>query len=280
MAFAEVRIEKTGKHGKQFQLLSTLLHAHVRSVLLKSNQIPSVLSARTLSGECTWNPAQTCHSEEASPIPQQSFAFHFFFASTREAESYRGPCLSGHLFSSDAGPSRKTVWYGADAWLISLASRTSLRRVQGGVAFRGDKPGWRLGEMEWVAPRVSVTTALVICCTVSRWSEEVAGCDWAVSAWQADSYDQQYASHSSNNSKIILHRPWLILVEKTYLSTNTCSSFVNHAPEDWLIRIGIYSLSRSNAQQWHVFLLWHICHMRNIFSSDITDITECEDWVG
>lgn len=70
---------KSGKHGKQFQPLSVPLHAHVRSALLKSNKIPSVLSARPLSGECTRSPAQTCHTEEASPIPQQSFALIFFF---------------------------------------------------------------------------------------------------------------------------------------------------------------------------------------------------------
>lgn len=129
------------------------------------------------------------------------FIFYFLFASTQGAASYRGPCLSVHLFSSDAEPSRKTVWYGTDAWLISPPAGTWLCREHGGVAFREDKPGWRLGEMKWVAPSATVTTAPVIYSTVRWWSEEVAGCDWDISVWHVNGFDQQYDSHSSKNSR-------------------------------------------------------------------------------
>lgn len=38
-----LKLKNREKHGKQFQLLSALLNAHVRCALLKSNKIPSVL---------------------------------------------------------------------------------------------------------------------------------------------------------------------------------------------------------------------------------------------
>lgn len=146
------------------------------------------------------------------------------------------------------------VWYRGLAHLPGVKDLVAQRTR--GVAFREDKPGWRLGEMEWVAPHASVTTAPVICCTVRLWSEEVDECDWAVSVWQADSFYQQYTSHTSKNSNTILQRHWFTQAEKTYFLTNRCSVFVNHSPEDWLICIGIYSSSRPTAQQWRV-LLWN-----------------------
>lgn len=91
------------------------------SAFFESNQIPCALSARPLSGECTWSRAQTCHSEEAKrPYAHQKNACPppntphtpviciSVFASTRRAASYHGPGLSLNFSSSVAGPSWKT----------------------------------------------------------------------------------------------------------------------------------------------------------------------------
>lgn len=182
---------KTGKLGKQFHLLSALLHAHVRSALLESNKIPSVLSAHPLSGECTWSPAQTCHSEEASPIPQQSFAFHFLFSfcfNSRSCVLSKALLISPFVFQwCRVFPKNSMAWYERLAHLPGV--KTLAVHRTGGVAFREDKPGWRLGEIEWVAPSATVTTAPVMFRTVRWWSEEVAGCDWDISVWQTDDFN-------------------------------------------------------------------------------------------
>lgn len=131
MTFARIWQEGEKKWmlmGKGPFLINTPPHTKTHtsapsSAFFKSNQIPCVLSARPLSGECTQSRAQTCHSEEAKSLyacqknacpPPKLPHTHTpifcisVFASTRRAVSYQGPSLSLNFSSSVAEPSWKT----------------------------------------------------------------------------------------------------------------------------------------------------------------------------
>lgn len=158
MAFAEFWSEKQGKMGNSFSPYR-LFSTHT-SAPRSWNQIKFQACSRLVLYLENVLGARHKHVtvRKPPPIPQQSFAFHFLLQ-LQELHLIEGPAYQPIYFPVMQSLPEKQYGVvqmpGSDAWLISPASKTWLRREQGVLLLEKINRGEDWGKWsEWPLMRV------------------------------------------------------------------------------------------------------------------------------